>query len=84
MKRTLGQIIEKIGRGGLKKKSAVDALHIALATLAECDYVVSWNCKHIVVAQAMEVIELVNCERGLKQVRLVTPTILLGGQDDEL
>ncbi len=33
--------------GPLPKKAAVDALHIAVATVHGMDYLLTWNCKHI-------------------------------------
>lgn len=37
-----------ISEGALTNKSFNDALHIALATLYNCDVLASWNFKHIV------------------------------------
>ncbi|MFG0313235.1 MAG: hypothetical protein ACF8LL_03510, partial [Phycisphaerales bacterium] len=34
--------------GILSERSAEDALHVALATIARCDLLVSWNYRHIV------------------------------------
>jgi hypothetical protein len=48
----LDRIIEEwrvTGSGGIvTRKYEADALHIALATLAKVDVLVSWNFKHIV------------------------------------
>ncbi|MDR0867196.1 MAG: PIN domain nuclease [Planctomycetota bacterium] len=74
---------EYIRQGGLKRKSATDALHIALATLANCDFVVSWNCRHIVNVNAMSAVEAVNFREGFRLIKLVTPTIFMEGQSDE-
>ncbi|GHT01698.1 hypothetical protein FACS1894139_18130 [Planctomycetales bacterium] len=74
--------IEYISRGGLPSRSAVDALHIALATLANCDCVVSWNCKHIVTLRALGAVNEVNRERGLKMMGLLTPESVKGDDDE--
>jgi hypothetical protein len=39
--------------GGLPKKAASDALHIAVATVHGMDYLVTWNCKHIANARML-------------------------------
>jgi predicted nucleic acid-binding protein len=39
--------------GGLPKKAASDALHIAVATVHGMDYLVTWNCKHIANARIL-------------------------------
>jgi hypothetical protein len=59
-----------------------DALHIALATLANCDCVVSWNCKHIVTLRALGAVNEVNRERGLKMIGLLTPESVKGDDDE--
>lgn len=71
---------EYIRIGGLPKKSRVDATHIALATLAGCDMIVSWNFSHIVNVRAMTAVDTVNIFERLKPIRIVSPTILLGGR----
>ncbi|GHS92877.1 hypothetical protein FACS1894139_11310 [Planctomycetales bacterium] len=73
---------EYIGEGGLKRKSETDATHLAIASLANCDYAVSWNCRHIVNAKAMRAVDTVNTREGLKLTKIITPDILLGGDDD--
>jgi len=40
-----------VSKGPLPEKAAVDALHIALATVHGMDYLLTWNCKHIANAE---------------------------------
>ena len=42
-----------LAAGGLPKKAASDALHIAIATVHGMDYLVTWNCKHIANARML-------------------------------
>lgn len=70
---------EYISLGGLPKKSRTDATHIALATLSNCEVIVSWNFSHIVNLKAMTAVDTVNTFERLKPIRIVSPTILLGG-----
>jgi len=40
-----------VEKGPIPAKAAVDALHIALATVHGMDYLLTWNCKHIANAE---------------------------------
>jgi hypothetical protein len=55
-----------------------DALHLALASFHECDYLVTWNCRHLANANKFGHIRRVNALLGLKTPDLVTPPELLG------
>ncbi|GHV24205.1 hypothetical protein AGMMS49959_19330 [Planctomycetales bacterium] len=66
-----------ISAGGLPPKCKNDALHIAAATLANCDFIVSWNFNHIVNIRAMTAVDAVNAAERLKPVKLVSPTNFL-------
>ena len=54
-----------------------DAMHLALATLHECDILVSWNCRHIANANKTDHIRLINGRLGRETPRLITPLELL-------
>ena len=54
-----------------------DAMHLALATLHECDILVSWNCRHIANANKSDHIRRINGRLGHKTPGLVTPLELL-------
>jgi predicted nucleic acid-binding protein len=70
---------EYIRSAGLPRKSRADAMHIALATLANCDAIVSWNFSHIVNLKAMTVVKVINAKKNLNLISIIHPTILLGG-----
>jgi len=55
-----------------------DALHLALASFHECEFLLTWNCKHLANANKFGHIRLVNVMLGLKVPLLVTPLELLG------
>ena len=59
-----------------------DALHLALASYHECDFLVTWNCRHLANANKFGHIRRVNSMLGLFVPALVTPLQLLGGDDD--
>lgn len=50
-----------------------DGLHIALATIAEADILVSWNFKHIVRFDKIRLFNAVNLEYGYKPLQIYSP-----------
>lgn len=54
-----------------------DALHLAAASFHRCDFLVTWNCKHIANANKFGHIRRVNGILGLGNPALVTPLELL-------
>ncbi len=59
-----------------------DALHLALASYYKCDFLVTWNCRHLANANKFGHIRRVNAMLGLFVPALVTPLELLGGSDE--
>ena len=59
-----------------------DALHLALASYHKCDFLVTWNCRHLANANKFDHIRRVNALLGLFVPALVTPLELLGGSDE--
>lgn len=59
-----------------------DALHLALASYHRCDFLVTWNCRHLANANKFDHIRRVNVLLGLFVPALVTPLELLGDDDE--
>jgi predicted nucleic acid-binding protein len=57
-----------------------DALHLALASYHKCDFLVTWNCRHLANAHKFGHIRRVNTLLGLFVPTLVTPLEFLGGE----
>jgi len=57
----------------VSRKYAEDALHIAIATVLEVDYLVSWNMKHIVNANSIHRFNDVNVLQGYKPLKIRKP-----------
>jgi predicted nucleic acid-binding protein len=55
-----------------------DALHLALASYHRCDFLLTWNCRHLANANKFAHIRRVNGMLGLFVPALVTPLELLG------
>lgn len=62
-----------IQRGVISKKYRADGLHVATATLANAQAIISWNFKHIVNFRRILGYESVNIELGLHPVKIVSP-----------
>ncbi len=54
-----------------------DALHLAAASFHRCDFLVTWNCRHLANANKFGHIRRVNGILGLGNPALVTPLELL-------
>ena len=50
-----------------------DALHVALATVAQADVIVSWNFKHIVHLDKMRGFNAINLREGYPQLTILSP-----------
>ncbi len=50
-----------------------DCLHIALATINQADYLISWNFKHIVNVQKIQGYNAINIKHGYKQLEIRSP-----------
>ena len=50
-----------------------DLLHIALATVANVDVLVSWNFKHIVRLERIRLYSAVNLEAGYRPIEIYSP-----------
>ena len=62
---------------GLPEKARLDATHLAAATWHEMDYLLSWNCKHIVTGRVQKTITEINHFLELKTPILCTPEALM-------
>ena len=60
-----------------------DALHLALASYHKCDFLLTWNCRHLANANKFSHIRRVNAMLSLSIPILVTPLELIGAQNDE-
>ena len=71
-------------RGILTPNFYVDGLHIALATVAEADLLVSWNFKHIVHFDKIRLFNSVNIEFGYKPLQIFSPReVTTYGQEED-
>lgn len=57
----------------MPKSATADAIHVAIATCCEIDYVLTWNCRHIANANKIRHLEVLNRRLGLRTPTLTTP-----------
>ena len=58
-----------------------DALHLALASFHHCDFLSTWNCRHLANANKFSHIRRMNGILGISVPSLVTPLELLGEEE---
>lgn len=58
----------------IPEKYPTDALHIAVATVNDLDYVVSYNFKHIVKLKTITMTESINLRENYKRIGIYSPT----------
>ena len=69
--------------GVLSQRFMNDMLHIALATIAEVDVLVSWNFKHIVRLDKIRLFNAVNLEQGYKPLIIYSPREVISYAQEE-
>ena len=69
-----------VAEGPIPRKAAGDALHIAVATAYGCEYLLTWNCRHIANAEIQRAARLVVRRQGFELPIICTPEELMGGE----
>lgn len=54
-----------------------DAAHLALASFYQCDFLLTWNCRHLANANKFRHVEVINRGLGLCVPTITTPLELL-------
>jgi hypothetical protein len=71
-----------VDRVPLPERAAVDALHVAIATVHGVDCLLTWNCTHIANATLRDPIESICRENGYEPPMICTPDELLAEGGD--
>lgn len=75
----IGEIIRAYQRYKVMPQSPTgDALHLALASVHGCDFLLTWNCVHLANPNKFDHIRHINQRLGLPTPMLLTPVELLG------
>ena len=81
------EAMDLLGKYGMKKilgaRFQNDMLHIALATIADADVLVSWNFRHIVRLDKIRLFNAVNIECGYKPLTICSPREVVSDETNE-
>ena len=72
-----------ISAGALGRSNEDDALHVATATVARADLVVSWNFRHIVNYRRIAMFNGVNVLNGYPEIKIHSPLEVVHGDEGE-
>ena len=64
--------------GALPSSARSDAIHLAVASFAEVDYLLTWNCRHLANAQIIRRLEREAARSGWNLPTICTPPELMG------
>jgi predicted nucleic acid-binding protein len=64
--------------GALPPNAQTDAAHLAIATAASADYLLTWNSRHLANAQILRRLEREALRHGWTLPNVCTPTVLMG------
>jgi len=66
----------------MPRDPCLDAYHLAMASLHQCDVLLTWNCIHLANARKFGHIRRVNQSLDLQCPDICTPAQLLGDADE--
>ena len=69
---------ELVGGGTIPRKAVRDATHIATAAVYECEFLLTWNCRHIANAELQRTMRRVVEDHEYELPSLCTPDELMG------
>lgn len=79
----VGTIVDAlIARSLMPKSARLDAMHVAIASLAGVQYLLTQNCTHIANAHVLPRVYRLLEELGLTGLLIATPIEFLGGDDN--
>jgi len=71
-----------VEEGIIPKKKGADAIHIASATIAKLDFIVSLNFQHIVKHKTIRETERINAREGYGKIYIYTPLEVVEYEED--
>ena len=77
----IGLQLQYIELGVVPERSLADALHVAMATVSECELIVSWNFKDIVHFEKIPKYNAVNVLNGYRQIDIRSPLEVIRHDD---
>jgi predicted nucleic acid-binding protein len=71
---------EYLHHGVLTPTNRDDCRHIAIATLSNCKYIISWNFKHFVNIRTINKVQAVNKLMNYAEITILPPSMLIEGE----
>jgi predicted nucleic acid-binding protein len=71
-----------INKGILPPKSVPDSLHIAAALSGGCDYLATWNMKHLANIKTNQGVRVITAMNNYKELHIEPPSMFIGGYYD--
>ena len=71
-----------VASGIVTAKWGDDAAHVAAATVAEADVIVSWNFRHIVHFDKIRLYNAINALRGYRAIDIRSPLEVIGYEEE--
>jgi hypothetical protein len=66
--------------GVLSQKHLDDLTHVAYATVSGCDYIITWNMKHLANERTVSRVNAVNVIENYGKIFIATPEFFTGGK----
>lgn len=73
-----------VSAGIVAERWVADALHVALATVAGCTMIVSWNFRHIVNFRRIPLYNAVNTLHGYGNIAIFSPPEVIADEDEDV
>jgi predicted nucleic acid-binding protein len=61
----------------MPRRPGADALHLALASVHQCDILLTWNCEHLANPNKISQLGSITRRNGLSLPQILTPELLL-------
>jgi predicted nucleic acid-binding protein len=66
-----------VAPGAVPEKAGPDAVHIAAAAIEQCEYLLTWNFRHIANVRIRREVERILAKHGYNQTTICTPEELI-------
>jgi len=64
----------------LTQTHIADLMHVAYAVFSRCDYIITWNMKHLANERTVRRVNAVNATENYGKIYIATPEFFTGGQ----
>lgn len=66
----------------MPREDAGDAVHVAIASVHQIEYLLTWNCQHLANTNKARHLQTINRRLGLMSPFLLTPDMLIGKDEN--